>query len=128
MSLIQKYLDEQKSKIKINTPPPPIKLTYEEKYYKKVEKLPSVHPLHPYTVYLSGRTVPSTSVIVSATSCKMAELAGTYYANSFNKRKIKYDNCKAIPLIPIEKNIYWDEYNAGTNPDCLKLADYLKEQ
>jgi len=109
MSLMQKYLDKQESKTKINTTPS-IKLTYEEKYYKKISKLSDIHPLHPYTVYLSGRHVESTSVIVSATSHKGAELAGTYYANTFNKRKVKYDNCKAIPLIPVKSNIYRDQF------------------
>lgn len=113
----QRFNEPEKPAIKM-------RLSYEEKYYQKIDKLPKLHPQHPYEVYLNKRGQAQEVVYVSASSNARACIAGVYHYNSCKRKKIKFDQVSARPMMPIEKNMYWDKYDWLANPLTLMLEDY----
>lgn len=67
------------------------------------------------------------SVIIGAFSSHNAKKGALEHSKIVFQDKKKFDQIKAVPLIPISKNMYWDTYNRSANPDTLMLNDYLNK-
>lgn len=79
------------------------------------------HPLHPYTVYLSRRKELIFTTYVSAFSSTAAEKGAVNHYQQLFKKRITFDQVKAVPLMPINLNQYWGKINLGANPKGLQL-------
>ena len=93
-------------------------------YIEILNSLPAVHPMHPYQVFIKYRGEIIDSRYVSAMSPARARLTGLHYSEMMNRKKIKHDEIKAVAVMPVELNIYWDKVEPNTNPKGLKLSVY----
>lgn len=99
----------------------------EDVFYSKLEKLPRLHPSHPYevTLYEFRRSGPLgkhvQTVYVRSASPQRAKLAAYYWFHVVNKRKQKVHPGVPRPEMPINLNQYWD-YKNNSNPEGLMLS------
>lgn len=100
----------------------------EEAFYLKLEKLPRLHPSHPYavTLYEFRRSGPLgkhvQTVWVRSASPQRAKLAAYYWFHLGKKRKQSVHPGEPRPEMPIHLNRYWGYVN-NSNPEGLMLSE-----
>ena len=99
----------------------------DEVYYKRLDKMPRLHPAHPYRVLIHAHKRSGTMgkqldcVYVSSASPDRAGWAAAYWFLLKKKRKVKINIGLVREVMPVGLNQYWDSINRA-NPDGLMLS------